>query len=152
MIEERSAIGGSSEVEEVECWMGLREAIQRASQALQGQPGIWEALLREAGGVQRRRRRASVAFQMWFRCGSEVWLFRCGSDGDVIRMGLFGAPTESEPRFLSGLHGCPATGGVQSASLDATPPVRRAFGSVSGRVRLAAGRFARGSRLGAVQS
>ena len=100
MIEERSAIGGSSEVEEVECWMGLREAIQRASQALQGQPGIWEALLREAGGVQRRRRRASVAFQMWFRCGSEVWLFRCGSDGDVIRMGLFGTSTESEPRFF----------------------------------------------------
>ena len=78
MIEERSAIGGSSEVEEVECWMGLREAIQRASQALQGQPGIWEALLREAGGVQRRRRRASVAFQMWFR-------WRCDSDGSLRR-------------------------------------------------------------------
>ena len=73
-----------------------------------------------------------MAFQMWFRCGSEVWLFRCGSDGDVIRMGLFGAPTESEPRFLSGLHGCPATGGVQSASLDATPLVRRASARYQG--------------------
>jgi len=72
MIEERSAIGGSSEVEGVECWMGLREAIQRASKALQGQPGIWVALLREAGGVQRCRRRATL---MWMRLG---WRTRCG--------------------------------------------------------------------------
>ena len=60
MIEERSAIGGSSEVEEVEYWVGLREAIQRASEALKGQTGVGEALLMEAGCVLRRWRRPAL--------------------------------------------------------------------------------------------
>ena len=49
-----------SEVEEVEYWVGLREAIQRASEALKGQTGVWEALLMEAGCVLRRRRRPAL--------------------------------------------------------------------------------------------
>ena len=60
IIEERSAIGGSSEVEEVEYWVGLREAIQRASEALKEQTGVGEALLMEAGCVLRRWRRPAL--------------------------------------------------------------------------------------------